>query len=125
MRLVPIGPPIDGVEKVHFAGIVLPATALPLQVWRAENEPLFRIITSMTTCERARDPEMPGRPERFRSPWCWRWWGKLQLADDDGRGYSFTRSRGIPPAPTPAKTTVNGVQPTLSPRWKSLPVSDK
>jgi DNA-binding SARP family transcriptional activator len=101
MRLVHFGPPIDGVEMVHFAGIVLPATALPMQIHLAENPPLFRIITSMTTCERHRDPEMPGRPERFRSPWCWRWWGKLQLADDDGQGYSFTRSRGIPPAAVP------------------------
>lgn len=100
MRLVPFGPPIDGVEKVHLAGIVLPATALPLQVWRAENDPLFRILTSMTTCERVKLPDVPV-PKQFRSPWCWRWWGKLQLADDDGRGYSFTRSRGIPPAPVP------------------------
>ena len=100
MRLVPFGPPIDGLEKVHLAGIVLPATALPLQVWRAENDPLFRILTSMTTCERVKLPEVPV-PKQFRSPWCWRWWGKLQLADDDGRGYSFTRSRGIPAAPVP------------------------
>jgi hypothetical protein len=100
MRLVPFGPPIDGLEKVHLAGIVLPATALPLQVWRAENDPLFRILTSMTTCER-RLLERPAGPEGFRSPWCWRWWGKLQLADDDGRGYTLTRSRGIPAASVP------------------------
>lgn len=101
IRLVPFGPPIDGLEKVHLTGIVLPATALPMQIHLAENPPLFRIITSMNTCKRVTDPEMPGRPERSQSPWCWRWWGKLQLADDDGRGYSFTRSRGIPPAPVP------------------------
>jgi hypothetical protein len=107
MRLVPFGPPIDGLEKVHLAGIVLPATALPLQVWRAENDPLFRILTSMTTCER-RLLERPAGPEGFRSPWCWRWWGKLQLADDDGHGYTLTRSRGIPAAPVPLSTRQAG-----------------
>ena len=100
-RLVPIGPPIDGIEIVSFAGIALPATALPLQVWRAEQEPLFRILTSMTTCERVELLQRPGGPERFRSPWCWRWWGGLRLADDDGRNYSLMLSRGIQPAPVP------------------------
>jgi hypothetical protein len=101
IRVVPIGPPLDGLEIVSFAGIALPATALPLQVWRAAHEPLFRIVTSMTTCKRVELLERPGGPERFRSPWCWRWWGELQLADDDGRNYSLTRSRGIPAAPVP------------------------
>jgi hypothetical protein len=100
IRYVPVGPPLDGLEMVHLAGIVLPATALPMQVHRAEHEPLFRIVTSMTTCER-RLLERPVGPEGFRSPWCWRWWGKLQLADDDGRGYTLTRSRGIPAASVP------------------------
>jgi DNA-binding SARP family transcriptional activator len=100
MRIVPVGPPLDGLEMVHFAGIALPATALPMQVHRAEHEPLFHIVTSMTTCER-RLLERPAGPEGFRSPWCWRWWGKLQLADDDGHGYTLTRSRGIPAAPVP------------------------
>jgi hypothetical protein len=98
-RVVPIGPPLDGLEIVSVGGIAVPATAMPTQVWHAEQEPLFRILTSMTTCKRVELLERPGRPEQFRSPWCWRWWGKLQLADDDGRGYSLTRSRGIPPAP--------------------------
>jgi len=100
-RLVPIGPPVDGIEIVSFGGIALPATALPLQLWRAEQEPLFRILTSMTTCERVEFLQRPGGPERFRSPWCWRWWGGLRLADDDGRNYSLMLSRGIPPAPVP------------------------
>ena len=108
MQVVPVGPPLDGLEMVHFAGISLPATALPMQVWRAEHEPLGRIVTSMTTCERVRRLDLPVGPEWLRSPWCWRWWGRLQLADDDGRGYSLTRARGIPPAPVPLSTRQAG-----------------
>ena len=101
MRFVPVGPPLDGLEMVYFPGVAIAATADVPHVWRVEHEPLERIVMSMTTCKRVRILQWPGGPERFRSPWCWRWWGKLQLADDDGRGYSLTRVRGIPPAPGP------------------------
>jgi hypothetical protein len=97
-QFVAVGPPLDGLEMVYFPGVVIPATADVPHVWRVEHEPLMRIVMSMTTCKRVRILERPGGPERFRSPWCWRWWGQLQLADDDGRDYSLTRARGIPPA---------------------------
>ena len=99
IRFVPVGPPLDGLEMVYFPGVTIPATAGVTQVWRVEHEPVMRIVMSMTTCKRVRILQWPGGPERFRSPWCWRWWDRLQLADDDGRDYSLTRARGIPPAP--------------------------
>jgi hypothetical protein len=97
IRFVPFGPPLDGLETVYLPGVALPVTAAPWQITRTGLEPVHRIVLSMTTCKRVRI-QLPAGPERFRSPWCWGWWGTLQLADDDGRDYSFTRYRGIPPA---------------------------